>query len=282
MALYGRLSLLLAIVVLAACGSSHARRDAVNAYFQRVDAAESDLLSSVGEIDGAFQAFAMTGNKPAEVHELAKAQSQIHSTLVSVRAVYPPPDATKVHADLVKLLALQDAVAHELYWATQFEPRYTAAAAGLHAAAAAFTKDLQRVAKPGSGARPPHLTAGAALEADAAAFASYGTSLDVVLRKLDRLSAPPELGPAFLLQRSVVRRSVALCKEIASDLRAADLTAANVAIRRLFDAAATLSGPAGGRAARSAVRAYRKQLALIAKLSTRVQEDRTQLVAEVG
>lgn len=282
MRLAGRLSLLAAALTLAGCGSSHARRDAVNAYFTKVNAAEAHLLASIGEIDNAFRAFALSHNTPVEVQELKRAQNEIGSTLAGVRAIGPPADAAKVHGDLVRLLALQYAVAHELYWTTQFQPTYVRDLSGLQAAATAFTQGLNGVGKPGSGAKPPHLSAGALLTAYATAFSQYGASLEPVVDKIDRLSAPPELRPGFVAQRSALRRTVALCSTISSTLKAGHVAAANAAIAQLFETANAINGAAAQRGSRRAVAAYQAQLASIAKITAKVSHERQQLVTELG
>jgi hypothetical protein len=110
----GVISCLVAVAVLGGCGSSHARRDAVNAYFIKVDQAQQDLLASSGEIDAAFRAFSLGSNKPSETRELQRAQTQFGRALARVRAITPPADARQVHKDLVRLLALELGVSHEL------------------------------------------------------------------------------------------------------------------------------------------------------------------------
>src|SRR5262249_52391128 len=76
-----------------------------------------------GEIDQAFRAFRLVGNSPSESRELAFARSRLGTTLRRVRAITPPPDARKLHADLVRMLTLQHAAAAELGSIVAYEPR---------------------------------------------------------------------------------------------------------------------------------------------------------------
>ncbi|HEY3922825.1 MAG TPA: hypothetical protein VGL76_12035 [Gaiellaceae bacterium] len=282
MRLAGRLTLLSLVAVLAACGSSHARRNAVNTYFDQVNAAESRLLASVGEIDGTFKAFSLTSNKQVEVKRLAQAQVEIGSALARVRALDPPPDAAKVHADLVRLLTLQHDVAHELYWTTQFEPLYMHRLNAVSAVANMFIHDLNQVGAPVANGKPPKLSLNTALDGYATAFTTYGAALKPIVATLDRMSAPPELRPGFLAQRAALDQSVTLSATISTALHARKVAAANEAIRKLFESAASANGTEAEKAIRGAVRAYEARLGQIAKLAAQVSRERQKLVTRLG
>jgi mono/diheme cytochrome c family protein len=140
----------LAVVVLAGCGgSSHgnARRDAVNAYFDRVDRAEAGLGGSSGEIDSAFRGFKLTGNSAIEVRELTFARDRIASALRRVQAIDPPAEARRLHADVVQLLLLQHAAAAELLAIVNYEPRFQGALGPLSAAGKALARDIREAAR---------------------------------------------------------------------------------------------------------------------------------------
>ena len=283
MRLAGRLALLLGLVaVLAGCGSSHSRRNAVNAYFDQVNTAEAGLLESIGEIDNTFAAFSLSGNKPAEITKLARAQAKIGSALANVRALNPPADAAKVHADIVRLLTLEHAVAHELYWTTQFQPVYKRRLDAASAAANAFIHDLNQIGAPTANGKPPKLTLNAALDAYATAFTSYGSSLQPIVAELDRMSAPPELRPGFVAQRTALDRSAVLCTTISTALHERKVQAANTAIRSLFVSAAAANGAAEQKAIRRAVAAYEARLKQIADLTAQVARERQKLITELG
>src|SRR5262245_40984844 len=144
------LFLVVAALGVAGCGSSHARRDAVNAYFQKVDRAQQGLLASTGEIDAAFQSFSLATNKPGEQRELEFARGRLGSRLCSVGAIERPPDARVVHRALVGLLALQLAVARELVWTVTYEPRFSRALEPLPAASRKLAREIALVGKPAS------------------------------------------------------------------------------------------------------------------------------------
>jgi len=140
----------LAAVVLAGCGGSSKsteRRDAVNAYFDRVDRAEAGLVGSSGEIDRAFRGFRLNGNSAVEIRELAFARDRVASALHRVQAIDPPREARRLHADVVQLLLLQHAAAAELLAIVDYEPRFRRALQPLSAAGTALSQDIREAAK---------------------------------------------------------------------------------------------------------------------------------------
>jgi mono/diheme cytochrome c family protein len=159
-----------AALALAGCGdgSSHAnqRRDAVNAYFDRIDLAQRGLVASAGEIDRAFGSFRLTGNSASELHELAFARGRVGTALQRVRAIDPPPEARRLHADVVRVLALQHVAADELLHIATYQPQLTRALAPLGPAGKALAKDINRAGKKKQA--PP------ASPSDAAAAAVWG------------------------------------------------------------------------------------------------------------
>jgi mono/diheme cytochrome c family protein len=207
---------LVAILLLAGCGGSkdNPRRDAVNTYFDRVDRAEAGVISASGEIDQALRNFRLSGNSPAEVHALSFGRDRLATALRRVRALRPPPDARRVHADLVELLSLQHAAAAELLQAVVYQPRLQQTLAPLAAAGRSLSREIKQAAK----TQPPPAASAASEQAGAAAWAeggcgtchtlaivgSSGTSgpnLDVLQLTADQVAAQVRAGgggmPAF-------------------------------------------------------------------------------------
>jgi mono/diheme cytochrome c family protein len=145
----GGIAALAVLVILATggCGSSPQadRKNAVNDYITQVDAAEASLLAHVGQIDVAFGKFSVKRNPPAEVAALVRARSTIGDALRRVRAIAPPPDATRLHSEIVALLGRQESLAAELVAVARFSPRFTAGLQPLSVAAARLGRDLAAV-----------------------------------------------------------------------------------------------------------------------------------------
>ncbi len=116
-----------ATVLVAGCGANHDRRDAVNRYFDRVDAAQAQVRLEAGPIEKAFAGFSTVHNSKSEMRALVRAHTVLALTWAKVRRVQPPEDARPLHADLVLLYSLQVDVARALVAMTRFVPRYQAA-----------------------------------------------------------------------------------------------------------------------------------------------------------
>jgi hypothetical protein len=255
------------VVLLAGCsgGGGHPRRDAVNAYFVKVDNAEAPLLNRRIAIGNALRTFSMTRNPPAEVKALQQAQKQILAAERAVAAIEPPPDARKIHADLLALLRLEASLTGDLVLTTSYAPQFKAAIAPTTLAGVALSKQL-RVAKGWS--------------AQADAFAAYRTALEPVVAKLDTLTAPPVLAPTLKGERAALRRRMALSATVEGALRKKDVKAANAAISSLFavgsDAVRTRNAEI------AAARAYNARIARISVLTAAVAKERERLVKAIG
>jgi mono/diheme cytochrome c family protein len=142
--------LVLAAVLLAGCGGksdASKRREAVNAYFDRVDRAEAGLIASQGQIEQAFGKFRLTGNTTKEVRELTFARDRVATALRRVRKLHPPPAARKLHAEIVTLLTLQRDAAAELLGVVTYQPGFERALAPLADAGKALARDIRSAAK---------------------------------------------------------------------------------------------------------------------------------------
>ena len=255
------------VVLLAGCGGGggHPRRDAVNAYFVRVDNAEAPLLNRRVAVNNALRSFSMSKNAPAEVKALKQAQAQILAAERRVDAIEPPADARKIHADLLALLRLEASLTGDLILTAGYTPELKRALAPTAPAGTALAKEL-RAAKGWS--------------AQADAFATYRTVLEPVVAKLDTLKAPPVLAPTLKGQRAVLRRRIELSAAVESALRKKDVKAANAAISSLFaigpDAVRTRNAEI------AAARAYNVRIARISVLTAAVARERERLVKAIG
>jgi mono/diheme cytochrome c family protein len=132
-------------LVASGCGGSSGtkdRRAAVNSYFDQVGRAEQTVVASQGQIDDTYRRFSTAQITPAELRGLAFADTTTATALRNVRAIAPPADATRIHADVVRLAALQHQVAHELHWTATYLPQFAAALAGIPAAGRTLGKGI--------------------------------------------------------------------------------------------------------------------------------------------
>jgi hypothetical protein len=264
----GAVILIAATVLVAGCGGqSHARRDAVNAYFDRVDAAQLQVRLHAGPTEKAFAHFSTVRNSKSEMRALVRANALLERTWTKLRRMQPPDEARQIHADLVRLYGLEADVARELVAMTQFVPRYDAALAPLSPAHTGLAGDL-KIAK--------------GWQKIAGAFEQYRLSLAGVLAQLGRMSAPPTLRPALNAERAALQRSVALCASIESSLQthSAKKTAAGVTALSSLGTQTSAARVRGELVA--AAKAYNARLARIAALDVRIGRERNALVGALG
>jgi hypothetical protein len=260
--------MLFAAVVVAGCGgNSHARRDAVNRYFDRVDAAQLQVRLQAGSIERALTHFSMQRNTKSETGALLHAQAVLERARVKVQHVQPPADARPLHADLVRLYGLQAGVAGELAAMTRFVPRYDAALAPLKPAHTTLAGEL-KVAK--------------GWKVISRAFERYRLSLVAVVTQLDRLTAPPTMRPASDAERAALRRSAAICTSIEDALAKHDAKKTAAGINALSAFGRENAVAHARRQQVAAAKAYNARLAQIASLTAKIGKERDALVGELG
>jgi hypothetical protein len=259
---------MIVVLAVAGCGgASHPRRDAVNRYFDRVDAAQRELARERGPISEAFRKFSAARNSPAELQELQRARTMIDAARKRVLAIHPPVEARQLHADLIRVFTLQLSVAVELVEMSRFVPRYAKALAPLRPASVALSTDLR---------------ATKAWKPIAVAFERYRASLESVLARLDKLSAPRTLRPGLNAQRAALRRSVALCVSIGAALVVRDSTAVSAGIRELSNLGASNAAKIARQEQLAAARAYNARLGQISTLALKIGKKRDSLVKALG
>jgi hypothetical protein len=264
----GAVVLVAATVIVAGCGgANHTRRDAVNAYFDRVDAAQVQIRLQAGPIEKAFAKFSTVHNSKSEMRALASANVMLDRTWVKLKRVRPPADARRVHADLVNLYGLEADVARELVAMTHFVPRYDALLAPLSPAHTTLAGDL-KTAK--------------GFKQIAAAFERYRLSLAGVLAQLRRLSAPPTLRPALEAESAALARSVGLCSSIEKALERHNAKQTAAGITALSGLGTQTSAARVRNQLAAAAKAYNTRLARISSLTVKIGRERNALVGELG
>lgn len=273
-------------VTVAGCGSNGSsttkqRREAVNTYLTEVSSAQVGLLGRQGAIDSALQGFSLTRPSPKELAELKSGAAAVDRALRRLRALDPPRDARRLHALLVRRLALQRSVLGGLVQATAYIPKLAASGAPLRSAAVRLRQDLARLsATPSSGV--PTSGPRSTLGQYAAAFGRYGEALKPVAANIAALHAPAFLAPGHDSEVSTLRRSISLCAGIRAALIRGDIAAANADVHDLFGGAQAANGGQAAKAQLAAARTYDAEIKRIDALAIRISRERTRLVASIG
>jgi hypothetical protein len=188
----------------------------------------------------------------------------------------------------VQRFELQRSVLDELIATELYLPKLATTIAPLNDAAVALRRNLAASSGSGpavsiNGPLPASQAASRpSLDRYAAAFGGYGDALKPVSAKLETLTAPPIVRPAYEAERASLKRSIAYCDEIRAALLRRDIPAANAAIHSLFTVAAALNGDATRRRQAAAARAYDRRLHQIDALAVKANAERTRLVALIG
>ncbi len=261
---------MLASALLAGCGGSSgksARRDAVNAYITQVDAAATALVGERQRIDRALRGFSMTTSKPADVKRLRGVEAQIRSVSRKVRALHPPPDAAKLHADLLRLLDLEATVADHLAWTAEFVPKLAQTLTPLTPAGAQLARELKHAKT---------------WKADSGAYAHYRDALAPVVDGLGKLAPPPELEPTVAAQTRQLRVRAQLSDGLAAAFAKKDVKAVNAGLRGVAALSSQDEANRNYRAQVAMTKAYNGRLDRISALAVQIARERQKLVAKLG
>jgi hypothetical protein len=239
----------------------------VNEYLDRINAAQAPVSQRSRAINASFRSFSTAVNTPKEVRALQRSAAELRRALRDVRRVHPPAEAQRLHADVVRLLAAQTAIAAELVWTARFAPQLNRALQPLRAAGAQVAADLHGKKR---------------WAAQAAAFERYRGSLGAVLAQLEQLRAPSVLRPGLVGEQSILRQSVALSASVAAALRKHDRKAAAAGIRSLFGLSIGASAVRMRRDQIAAARAYNARLSVLSQLAAKIARERQRLSTTLG
>jgi hypothetical protein len=257
----------LAVVLLVAgCGNGHkARRNAVTDYIQRVNAAQVSMRTQLLAVERAYRDFGRKGGPSIAKIEprLARSETTIRGVGKRIEALKPPPDARKLHALLVRLVAQEAQVAHELVQLAQFSPRFSAALRPLGPAGTALRAAFKTATKAAS---------------QASALDAYASALGTVLKRLDSVQAPPAFEPALASQQSSLKRVRSTALELAAGLRSKTSRAGLPRLIQRFTNAGNASQSVGEQKTRiAAIEAYNARVTGLATLGHAIDAERARL-----
>ena len=270
---------------------SKERRD-VTAYIDSVNAIENQMHRPLTRVMLAYRDF--TGNSLARrnpVPELAAA-AQTLARLNRRLAVLPaPPQAKKLRAALVRLVAEQAEVTREVQRLAAFTPAYAKVLRNAQAAGAELGRALRAVKIP-----TPHTLRGtkkqiraaqaryradssAAAAAQSAAIDAYDGRVASIVHRLRNLQPPAALVPTYRAELHGLQDAAAAGSRLANELRKPRRTAVAELGRQFTLASREAQALTAQRAEIAAVRAYNARARAIASTSTDVQREVARLQA---
>lgn len=241
------------------------RREAVAEYIVRVNTTQQALVLELEQVNTAYRELRLRA-KPVP-GQLERVEAAVRS-LAKLRARFArlpvPPEATRLRTELLRLVELQVALAHEVAGMVRYLPLQ----AEQHRKVVAATERLRKA-----------LGGDAVSEAQRGAFEAYRREIKAVSRRLERASAPPVLEPSRTGEIERLARLDALAAQLG---RALDEQQGE-AIDRLFAEFVRASADTGTtQAERQAVIAYNRRLTAITDQRTAIAAERTRLDTELG
>jgi hypothetical protein len=258
---------LFAALVLTGCGSSDKdeRRTAVNDYLDRVEAIQHRFAPSFKLANEAYRDFSKGTPTKRQLERLRGAEVSILAARDTLRKLQPPPDARKLHRDLIRLYNVNAAIGLEVITLQQFLPGVRNVLGDLGRVNSSYRDDL------GSGS-----TTGTQAEA----LDAYSKAVADVLRRFKRLAAPPALRPWQNAQTTRLWQVVQTGRSLATALRVGDANAVQALIKRFRFLLA--HQPNVSQAQHNAVKAYNERLIGISKLQGQIAAEHQRLQNLLG
>jgi len=246
---------LLSALVLTGCGSSKTekRRDAVNDYLAHVDRIHQQFAQSFQLANDAYRDFSKGKAGKRQLERLRGAEVSILAARNALREVKPPPDARRLHSDLVRLYNVGAQLGLEVITLQQFLPGVRRVLTGLGRVNASYRKDLAATTS--------------SIE-QAAALDGYADAVSRVAGQLRHLAAPTALRPWQRAQVTRLRQIVETGRTLAIALRSGDRNAVAALIQRFRFLLARQ--PNVSQAQHDAVKAYDDRLIGLSKLQGRI------------
>jgi hypothetical protein len=283
-------------VVLGAGGlwSHGSSRTAVDRYIASVDSVQQQMRLPLTRLQTVYRGFSTHGATPQVQQQVAGAERTLQTLGHRISALVAPPQAARLHLLLVRLVAREHAVAHEVDQLTRFLPRFNADVAISKTANATLARTLATIRPPtahavrGTPKQVAHARAvyaaavSSAALAQARAIGTYDRSLAGVIRLLRTLGPPPVMAPAYRAQLSTLESTEAAGGALARELHQKNRSRVPLLGRRFSEAARSVASVTSQRAEIAAIKAYNSRVQGVGTLQQQVQAEVSRLERTLG
>jgi hypothetical protein len=270
------------------------QRKAVSDYIDTVNLIQNQMHIQLTRVSFAYRDLATHSGRrklaPRELGAAATTLTRLDRRLVATPA---PPEAKKLRALLVRLVAQQASLTREVQQLATFTPRFSVFLDRLRTASTRFDTAMRSIPKPtlktvrgtkaqaAAAVREYRAQQDAAAAAQARAIDTYVAGVTELVTGLRKLTAPAVVAPAYDAEVRALHDVAAAGKRLSAELRTADRTHAADRIRTF-----TLAGREAGtlavqRAQIAAIRAYNRRSHAIGTSSSAVQAELTRLSREL-
>jgi hypothetical protein len=276
-----------AIVTLANHSSGPSKqRAAVTAYITRVNDLEQRMQTPLAHVLTAYRDFTHRGSKTRDsAGELGRAEGTLRKLEARIEAIEAPPEAKRLRALLLTLVAAERQVTHEVDELAIFTPRYTRALAAARKAGVELGKALAATNVPqphalrgtqaqiAAAQRAYAAEAAGAAAHQAGAISAYDGAIRTVTARLRRLTPPPAFAPAFRAQLEAFKVSAGSGDALAAALLKSDRSNVAVVGRRFTSSARIAQSLTAQRAEIGAIKAYNRRARAIGTAASNVRTE---------
>jgi hypothetical protein len=275
--------------------SSSPKHNAVAGYIKDVDAVQQQMQAQLTKTVAAYRSFSK-GGAPAKTltPELAQAETTLRLLQRRLVALPAPQPAKRLRTLLVRLTAVEVAIAHEVAQLSGFTSPYSTLLKEARTASVVLSHALSAVKPPVAhkirGTRKQVKKAQAAFTAAASAAAAqqadavdaYDAKIAVVERRLRKLEPPPVMTPAYRTQLKTLETSRIAGSALAQELRKKNRSHVAVFGRR-FTLAARIAGSVSAQKAQiAAITAYNRRVRSIGTLQGEIRQELVRLQSLPG
>jgi hypothetical protein len=270
------------------------QRKAVSDYIDTVNLIQNQMHIQLTRISFAYRDLAARSGRrkaaPGELGAAAATLTRLDRRLVATPA---PPEAKKLRALLVRLVAQQASLTREVQQLATFTPRFSGFLDRLRAVSARFDTAMRSIPKP-----TPQALRGTKAQAQAAAseyraqqdavaatqareIDTYVAAVGQLVRGLRTLTAPAVVAPAYDAEVRALHDVTVAGGLLSAELRTAKRAHAADRIRTFTLAGREAGTVAVQRAQIAAIRAYNRRSRAVGKTSSAVQDELTRLAREL-
>lgn len=263
-----------------------ARHKALAAYIEAVDGVQGRMIVPLSRVTSAYQSIGSAKTMtPRTRAQLVQAEKTLRTLRRRLAALDAPRDAVRLRADMLRLVAGEVEITHEVNLLARFSPAYRSALAQLQRASKSLGVALAAIDVPTQhavrGTRKQIAEAQAAFAAasDRAAGAqadavdAYDGVVSATLARLGRLSPPPSLAPAFRSERQSLASTRRAGQRLAGALRSTNRSDVPKLARAFTVATRSSQTAAAQRAEIAAVKAYDARVRGLEARATAVQQE---------
>ena len=267
-------------------GGESKQRKAVSAYIQTVNLIQSRMGIQLIRVRTAYADLgAHSGRRTHAAAELATAEATLTKLERQLIATPAPPEAKKLRALFVKLVAQQAALTHEVHQLAVFSPRFSVYVTRLRAISAGFDRAMSAIPQPKLKAvRGTHaqvlaaernfrVQENAAAAAQASAIDTYVAGIAGLVKRLDKLRAPAVVAPSFTAELRSLHDVTVTGSQLSAELRTAKRLHLADRIRAFTLAGREAGSLAAQRAQIAAIRAYNRRSKAVGTTQAAVQTE---------